>query len=171
MGVVHQAQQGFLKGEFGQQSERREAGEQPPADRTRGRTGRRTGDLGGVLTGDLGESERTLQGPALRPRQAGQPVESGGEQQAQPGERELRLVLDAGRPDHPEVRPGGRRRVLQQRGLADARLAPQHQRPAAAGPRPVQQAFDGGLFVFPPVQHDPTLPSATPVGPAAITDT
>lgn len=139
--IVDHAQQRLLGGEFGEQPERGQ-----PREQSVGAAGR------------LAEPERALQRTPLRSRQGVQPVQAGRQQQAQPGEGEFGLVLDAGRPDHPEPVTGRRHRVLQHGRLADPRLAAQQQDPAATPARPVEQRVDGGPLPFPPVQHPGPLP-------------
>jgi hypothetical protein len=68
------------------------------------------------------------------------------------GEGQLGLGLDPGGPQHghPLGPPGG---MVEQRGLADAGLAPEHQRPAA-GPAGVrEQPIEGVAFGAPAVEH------------------
>ncbi len=150
--IVDQAQQRLLGGQFGEQPEDGQAGQQPVA--------------GAVL----GESERALQGAALRPRQSGDPFEAGREQQAEPREGQFGLALHPGRPDRPERLPCLPGRVLQQRALADPRLPAQDEHPAPAVPRPSQQPVDHTLLVRPPVQHDshPIRRPPYPPGPTAV---
>ena len=67
-------------------------------------------------------------------------------------ERQLHLGLDAHRAQQRDVR---RRcdRVLEQRRLPDARLPPQDQHAAAAGPRGVEQPVQRRELVSPTTQH------------------
>ena len=97
-------------------------------------------------------AEHGAQGIALRGRQRLQAVQHRRAQLMQSGERELHLRLDAGGPRHPAARrlPG---QVVQQRRLADARLAVHHQRPALARAKrpdqPVQHAALGAAACQP----------------------
>ncbi len=164
--VVHEAEHGPGLGQLRKQPEHPEPHQQPVAVGS-----------GGIR---IGEAEGPLQRPPLRLRQRGQPVQRGGEQQLQCGERQIRLGLDTGRPQH---RPtAGRLRagvgVVQQRGLADSRLAAQHQHPAAPLRHGrAQQFVDSGLFGPPSVQHAqhptqrPRHPGADITGPRPVTDT
>ena len=68
-------------------------------------------------------------------------IEKGSAELMQAGEGELHLSLDAGESDDPEVRRLIRD-VLEQRGLADARLTVHHQRPTPAIPYGVQQTVE-----------------------------
>ena len=63
-------------------------------------------------------------------------------------ERELHLRLDPGRPGDPKL---ARRldRVLEQRGLADARFAVHHQHAAAPAAHAVQQPVEHLALAFP----------------------
>ena len=77
-------------------------------------------------------------------------------------ERQLGLRLDAGAAQHPEVLGVGGD-VLEQRGLAAAGLARDHQDRAAARPGIREQPVDVAQFRRPPVQHDLNL--STSPGP------
>ena len=68
------------------------------------------------------------------------------------GERDVRLLLGAGRTQHPQA-PGARGRVVEQRGLADARPAAQDQRPAAARAGAVEQLAERRPLGVAAVQH------------------
>ncbi len=72
------------------------------------------------------------------------------------GERQLRLRLHAARAQDLHV-AGPLAGVLQQRGLADARLAPQHQRSAARLPGGVEQLADDGPLGIAAVEHPAIL--------------
>ena len=89
-----------------------------------------------------GQAERDPQRVALRRREPVEVIQHRRAQLMQPREGQLHLRLDPGRPRHPaSVRPSGQ--VVQQRGLADARVAAHHQHPALTGPDRADQ----------PVQH------------------
>ena len=75
----------------------------------------------------------------------------------QAGVRELHLRVDTGRAGHARVR-GRPRRVLEQRGLADAGLAAQHQHRAVPLSELVEQAIESRAFVAAPSQHGSAPP-------------
>ena len=75
-------------------------------------------------------------------------------QQVHARERQLRLRLHARAPEHPHVR-GPRYRVIEERRLADPRLAPDDQRAGAPVPRPREQQVDLRRLHVPPVHHCP----------------
>ncbi|GAA3105920.1 hypothetical protein GCM10020001_024550 [Nonomuraea salmonea] len=105
------------------------------------------------------EPERRLQGRALRAWQRGEMTERRAQQQLQPRERQLRLELDPRAAGQPQV-AGRRGGVVEQRRLADARLAAQHQRRTAPRPRPRQQFGDRVHFGLSSVQSPaPMTPS------------
>ena len=83
----------------------------------------------GSGTACLGQPERRQQGVALRRGQLTEPGEHRAQQLVQPGKRKLCLGLHAGgrQDQHPEV-ASALAGLTQQRGLADAGLAAQHQR-------------------------------------------
>jgi len=114
--VVHHAYQRLLLGDVGQQAQQ----SQPDQEAV--------GGVAGL------QAERRAERVALWSGQAIEPVEERRTQLVQPSEREFHLGLDADRPGGPA---SGRasQQVAQQRGLANARLAAQHQSPAVAGPR------------------------------------
>ena len=66
-------------------------------------------------------------------------------------ERELHLRFDPGGPSDPEVAPG-LDRVLEQRGLADARFAVHHQHATTPGAHAVQQPVENLALAFPAEQ-------------------
>ena len=111
--VVHHADQRLLLGRVGQQAQDRESDEEAVR--------RRPGT----------EAERGPQRIALRHRETLETIEHRRQQLMQPGEGQLHLRLDAGGAYHTAA---GRLldEVVQQRRLAHARLAPQHQGPALA---------------------------------------
>ena len=113
--VIHQADQRLLPGRLRQQAEHGQAHQEPVRRRSRA------------------EAERGPQRLPLRLGQAIQPVQHRRAQLMQAGEGQLHLRLDAQRAHHPAARrlPG---QVVQQRGLAHARLAADHQHPALTGP-------------------------------------
>ena len=98
------------------------------------------------------QAERDLQRGALGRRQRLQPVEQRRAQMMQAGERELHLGLHAHRPrDATPGRLAGD--VLQQRRLADTRLAAQHQRRALADPDARQQPVQHRALPLSALQH------------------
>ena len=121
--VVDDAHERLLLGGVGQQAQDR----QPDEEAIRRRS--------------VAQAERRAQRVALRARQMPETAEHRCAQRMQAGERELHLGLDARRPGDPASRRG-HRQVLQQGGLADARLAAKHQHPALArshsGDEPIQ---------------------------------
>ena len=66
-------------------------------------------------------------------------------------ERELHLRFDPGRPGDPKLAPS-LDRVLEQRGLADARFAVHHQHAAAPAAHAVQQPVEHLALAFPAEQ-------------------
>jgi hypothetical protein len=134
VGVVHQAQQRGVTRGVGQQREHGERHEEP------------------VGCGRAGPAEHHVQRVGLGRRELVDPVQQRQQQPVHGREAEVGLRFDAGRAQHPQAaRPPGR--VLEQRALADARLATQHQHPALAGPHPVEERGHRGLLLRPPVQH------------------
>jgi len=111
--VVHQADQRPFRGHLRQQAQGGQADQKTVRRRSRA------------------EAERGLQRLTLRNRQALEPVQHRRADLMQPSEGEFHLRLDACGVYHPEIRrsPG---HIVQQRRLADARLAPHHQCPALA---------------------------------------
>jgi hypothetical protein len=81
------------------------------------------------------QAERRVERIALRTGEVTEAAEHGRAQGMQAGEGELHLGLHARRPRDP-ASTRGPRQVLEQRGLADARLAAQHQHPALARTHP-----------------------------------
>ena len=113
--VIDQAHDGPAVGELGQQGQDAESDEHAIAGLGRG------------------EPEGTAHRARLRGGQCVGPVECGAQQQMQARERQVRLGFDPGAADDPQ--PIGRRcRILQQCGLADARLTGEEQTSAATGP-------------------------------------
>ena len=111
--VVHHADQRALLGHVGEQAQDRQS------------------DVEAVRRRPGTEAERGPQRIALRHRETLETIQHRRQQLVQAGEGQLHLRLDAGGAHH----PAARRlldQVLQQRRLAHARLAPQHQRPALA---------------------------------------
>ena len=102
------------------------------------------------------QPERAPQRGGLHVGQLVGDVEHRPQQLVQPGERQLGLGLDAGAGEHPHP-VGARQRVLQQRRLADSRLAAQHEGAAARLPGRVEQAVDGRALAVSAQQHGPTL--------------
>lgn len=101
---------------------------------------------------------RQPEGPAQRiALRCGQPVDQRHprlDQQMQPRERQLRLGLDPGTAHRGDPL---RRRIIQERRLADPRLPTQHQRPTAARPCLLEKPIDLCLFGFSSMEHLPTV--------------
>jgi hypothetical protein len=83
-------------------------------------------------------------------------VEDRAEELVQRGECQLGLGLDPTCPQHPH-RARLLQRVLEQRRLADARLATDDQRAAARGPGAGDQALDSGRLGLSAEKHLPIL--------------
>ena len=132
--VIHHAHQRLLLGDVGQQAQK----SQPDQEAVRGVAGLQT--------------ERRAERVALWSGKVIEPIEERRTHLVQPGEREFHLGLDA---DRPGGTASGRasQQVAQQRGLADARLAAQHQCPAVAGPRTGQQPIQHLALVTPTARH------------------
>ena len=107
--------------------------------------------------------KRSGGGPELRPntvssaslsgaRKASEPIKQRNAHLVQGGERELDLRFDPGGAHNPEV---GCRvdRVVQQRGLADARLAAEHQSAGLAGAHRFEQVVEGLALAAAPTQR------------------
>jgi hypothetical protein len=149
--VVDEHGHRLLLGVRGEQAERRRADREPVAGARRA------------------EGERALERRRLRLRD---PVEAGQrrpEQLVQPGERDLRLRRDpAGTQQAHPRRP--RRRVLEQRGLADPRLADERQHAAASLARVSEQALQRVLLRVATEEHTSILgpgPGGAPEATAA----
>ena len=138
MRVVDEAQHGPSVGQFGQQRE------------TRGK------DEEALVRAALIEPQRDAESRRLRRGQPLDVMESRPQELVQAGIGELELGLHSTRLEHVHVR-GPLAGVLEQSGLADARLAAQDERPA---PRPagvLEQRPDLGALAIAPVQHGPIL--------------
>jgi hypothetical protein len=115
LGVVDQADERPVAGGLGQQPQQGQADVEP------------------VRRLPGGEAERGAERIPLGLRQVVQAAQHRGAQLLQPGERQLHLGLDPRRPGDPA--PGRRPdEVVEQSGLADARLAPHDQHLALAAP-------------------------------------
>ena len=112
----------------------------------------RQGDEEAVRGGAVLQPERRPQRIALRAGQSVEPVEHRRAQLVQPGERELHLGLDARDPGDAALR-GPLGDVLQQRGLADPRLAAQDQHRALPGPDALQLTVQHLALVASTSQH------------------
>ena len=100
----------------------------------------------------VGEPERRAQRGGLRARQPLDRVQHRPQQLVQPGPRELELGVDPARAQH-ERAAGGRRRVLEQRRLADPGLAADHQH-AAGSPAPArEELLDPRPLCLAPDEH------------------
>ena len=98
------------------------------------------------------QPERHAQRVLLRGRKPVQPIEHRRAQLLQGRERELHLRLDTDRPHDPEPRRGPDR-GLQQRRLADPRLAAHHQHPALPTTHRLKQPIQRLALAAPAVQH------------------
>ncbi|GAA3316364.1 hypothetical protein GCM10020219_035120 [Nonomuraea dietziae] len=137
LGVVDQAQHGTLLRQVGQEGEDGEPGEEA------------------VLPACEVGSEHRLERGGLRARQRVEAVLQRPQQLRQRAEGEVGLGLDARHAQHAQAeRCRAARRPVEQRGLADARLAAHHEGAAVPLPRRGDQAFELGLFSGPPVEHD-----------------
>jgi hypothetical protein len=146
LGIVDQTDERPLAGDLRQQTQQGQADEEP------------------VRHVPLADAQRRGESVALGSWQALQAGQHRCAQLVQPGERQLHLGLDARRPGDPAPRRSPVE-VAQQRGLADARLAPHDERLAVAVPdvrhEPVQQL----AFLLPPpesgagvtIRHDHPL--------------
>ncbi|MCV2488378.1 hypothetical protein OF117_03305 [Geodermatophilus sp. YIM 151500] len=142
LGVVHEADQASVAGRLAQQRQHSGGDEEP------------------VAPSGVGEPNRGARRGRLRGRERGDQVEHRPQQLVEGGEGQLRLGLDAGRAEHPQVGCGPRRAV-QQRGLADAGVPHEDDRRArvrAHGPHHVVQEGALGLAAM---QHGARV-SATP---------
>jgi hypothetical protein len=141
VGVVDQDRERLVLGEPAEQAQGRRADGEP------------------VATGPRPQGQGRRERVGLR---GGDPVEMhqrGSQQLEQPAEGDLRLRLRAGGPEQPHA--GGRRRgVLEQRALADAHLAGEHQDTALPDPGGRQQPVDQVPLAFATDQHPPSLGSA-----------
>jgi hypothetical protein len=122
--IVDQAQQRLLRGHLRQQAQHSQANQE--TIRCAGRT----------------QAERDAESVALRPGQGAAAVQHPAAELVQRREGQLHLRLDTLSACHEEVRcrVGC---VAEQRGLADASLTADDQRPAAAGPYLRQQLVEG----------------------------
>lgn len=128
--VVGRHQQRLFVGQFGQQGEYGDPGEQG--------IGRR---------GLVGEPERAAQRLGLTGRQAHHAVQHRAQQLVQPGERQVPLRLAAGGRQHPHPRrPGLARGLGQQDGLAQTRIAQEQQNVALLVGRGDQLPQQGQLL-------------------------
>jgi hypothetical protein len=124
----------LLLGRFGQQAEDRQTNQE-----SIGRGSRR-------------ESERDVERLVLGLRQPFPEVEERRAQLLNRCERELHLSFDPEGPADPKF-GSVLHRVLEQCGLAHARLAPQHQHAAPAGAHAVQQPVERLALAFPAEQR------------------
>jgi len=131
--VVNGTREWLLLGGFGQQAKDRQT------------------DQESIRRGSRPKSERDAKCVVLRLRQTVRKLEERGTQLLDRSERKLHLRFDPGRPGGPKL---ARRfdRVLEQRGLADARFAMHHQYAAAPAARAVQEPVEHLAFTFPAEQ-------------------
>jgi hypothetical protein len=102
------------------------------------------------------EPERRPERIALRIRQVTEPVEQRRAQLMQAGERQLHLMLHAGRA-HDAACRCPREQVVEQGGLADARLSPEHQHAALASPHTLQEPLQRLALAAPATQSRPGI--------------
>ncbi|GAA0245725.1 hypothetical protein GCM10009527_048030 [Actinomadura nitritigenes] len=119
-------------------AEQRAFGRQLRQEGEGGEPGEERVDAGGGL-----HSERRAQRRGLRVRQQADPVGDGPEQQVQGRVGQFRLALGARDAQHPHAGRRALHRLLQQRRLADPRVADDDQRPARARAGAVDEPFDG----------------------------
>jgi hypothetical protein len=128
--VIDQADQRPTPGHLGQQAEHREAHQEP------------------VGRGAVAQAERDAQRVALGWRQPFGVIKHRPAQLMQPGEGQLHLGLHAGRAG--DAAPGRlAARVVEQCRLPHARLTAQHEDPALARPRRVDEPVERGAFLEP----------------------
>ena len=132
--IVDHAQQRPILRNLGEQAQGRQADQQP----IRHRAGT--------------QPERGGEGIALRTGDPIEPVEHRPAQLVQGAEGQLPLGLHSHRAKQGHVRRRSDH-VLQERGLADPRLAPHEQRATASGSRVLEQPIDDRGFVSPIAQH------------------
>jgi hypothetical protein len=138
LGIVDEAQDRALVARLGQQAQQTERHEEAVVDPVEA------------------EAERAAQGGRLR---RGQPVderELRPDELVHPGERQLVLGLDprAAHHAHPVAGVLG---VREQRRLADARLAADDERGAAAVPRALEEGVDRALLGLAAHEHGPIV--------------
>jgi hypothetical protein len=100
-----------------------------------------------------GRRQRISHGRTLLSRQ---PLDERGNrphQLVKPGVRHLRLGVDPDRAQHPHP-SGSRLRVVDERGLADPRVAADHHRAAPPEPGHVKQLIEPSAFVAAAEKHD-----------------
>ena len=112
----------------------------------------------------VGQTERAAHRARLRVGQMLDPLFERAQELVQRRVRQLGLGLDAGRTQDLEA-IGARRRGGEQRGLADARLAAQQQRAAAALARGVEQPVEGRDLALAPDQHHAAPTSSCAASP------
>jgi hypothetical protein len=137
--VVDQAEEGLFLSRFRHEAEDRQSDQ----ERIRGSAG--------------AQSEGDRKGLALRIGQALRELEDRGAQLLERRERKLHLSFDPTGPHDLEVRPR-LDRVLQQGGLADARVAVDHQDPTASTARDLQQPLERLALALPAEQSHSRRP-------------
>jgi len=131
--IVDHHQQRAVVGELGQQRQHRDTDQESV---------RRTRHV---------QPERATQRPGLHRRQRIEPIQHRVQQQVQARVGQFGLGLHARAAQHPQPAGVG---VCEQRGLADARLAPDDQCAAFTGPYGIHQLVHRRQLGVPPVQHD-----------------
>jgi len=102
------------------------------------------------------ERQRCSQRGRLSVWERVEPVEHRPAELEQSGEGELGFGLDPVGAEYPHP-PGVLECVSEQHRLADTRLAPDDERPAAPASRILEQPLDPGAFFVAPEQHEVTL--------------
>ena len=105
-----------------------------------------------VLASPCCQAERSTEGGGLRRRKALYVPENRADDLVQSGERELRLRFHPGAAEHAHV-AGLVARVLQKRGLADARLAGDDEDGAPRRASAIEKLADTRAFRVSPVEH------------------
>ena len=153
LGVVEKHAERLLLGRGGEDSQGRGADHEPLASHGRP------------------EREGRPQCGGLWRRQAVDVREHGAQELEQSGERDRSFLLDSARSENAHL-AGARRGVGQQRALADAGLAADHERSARADARVGEQTLDRCALRIAP-EHDPSMTQALracgPGGPPDVT--
>ena len=140
LGVIDHAEEAALSRRLGEESENREGDEEPVRSRPQ--------------TQSEGDVERV----ALRARQTLTKSQDRRAELLNRGKRELHLALDPGRSDDSHGR-GPRHRVVEERRLADPRLAMDDERAAVPVASGLHEPVKGRSLAFPAQQLHPAFPS------------
>src|SRR5262249_18946302 len=131
--------------------------ERPPLGGLRQQAEDRQSDQEWVWSRPGAESEGDGERVALRRREALDQLEERRAELPQPPQGEPHPPLDSEGAGDPEL-SAGLGRIVQERGLADARLAVQHQRAAVSAARGLQQPFEHLALTLPAEQPLPRRP-------------